>query len=57
MELSSVVSLASQQTQATLGAEIAVAIAKTALDAQKAEGQAILQLLDPNAGKNINASA
>ncbi len=57
MELSQITTLAMRQAQASVGAEIAVAVVKNALDAKKAEGEAIIQLLDPNAGKNFDRTA
>ncbi len=36
---------------------VAVAVAAKAIQAQKAEGQGLIGLIDPNAGNNLNVSA
>lgn len=38
-------------------AQVAMLVAAHALDVQKVVGQQIVQLLDPNVGRNLNRSA
>ena len=57
MDVASIAAFATQLSQASLGQQVAMAVARSAMDAQRAEGQAILKLLDPNAGQLFNASA
>lgn len=57
MEVAAIAAFATQLPRASLGQQVAMAVAKSAMDAQRSEGQAILKLLDPNAGQLFNASA
>lgn len=57
MDVAAIAAFAMQLSQASLGQQVAMAVAKSAIDAQRAEGQAILKLLDPNAGQLLNTSA
>ncbi len=57
MDVASIAAFATQLAQASLGQQVAIAVARSAMDAQRAEGQAVLKLLDPHAGQLFNASA
>ena len=57
MQASGIAALATALSQVSLLSQVATAVAAKSLDAQRAQGQGILKLLDVNIGQNVNASA
>ena len=57
MDASAIAALSTDLPMLRARTDVSMAVAKTALDAQRSTGAGLVQLLDPNAGTRLNRSA